>query len=121
MTDQPEAPAPEPVVNPYLREVTEQDFLDWKHHPVTKLFRQWLADYGRALRSGHEELWLDAPAGTALDPVLASEMKGRVLTLAELHVMTFQSIQNFYADVLASEAAADQQGNDDLEAETDQN
>lgn len=96
MPEQDDGEPSAPLPNPKLLDLTEQDYLDWKHHPVTKLVRQYLDDYSRSLRRGHEDLWLNAPGGHAVDPVLAAEMKGRVLTLAEMRALTFLNIADFY-------------------------
>lgn len=74
--------------------LTEGDFQVWKHHPVSKLYLQYLADYRAMLLRELLERW-EAGAIT-LDT--EKEIRGRTLTLADLVELQFASIQKFYQE-----------------------
>lgn len=72
--------------------ITKSDYQEWKHHPVSKVVLQYLADYRAMLLKEHLAEW---EAGK-LDEVRDLEMRGRVMTLAELADLDFSSIEHFY-------------------------
>ncbi len=73
-------------------QIAESDYQEWKHHPVSKVVLKYLADYRAMLLKEHLAEW---EAGK-LDEVRDLEMRGRVLTLAELAELPFSAIANFY-------------------------
>lgn len=72
--------------------LTESDFQVWKHHPVSKVYLKYLADYRTMLLRDLLERW---EAG-ALTLETEKEIRGRTLTLAELVDLQFASIKKFY-------------------------
>lgn len=81
-----------PPHGPVKLSIAESDYQEWKHHPVSKVFLKYLADYREALLKTHVMEW---EAGK-LDEVRDLEMRGRVLTLADLTELQFASIEHFY-------------------------
>jgi hypothetical protein len=81
--------------------ITEADFQVWKHHPVSKVYLQYLADYRSMLLRELLERW---EAG-ALTLETEKEIRGRTLTLADLVELRFASIQKFYEEDNAAETA----------------
>lgn len=77
-----------------LDDLTESDFQVWKHHPVSKVYLQYLADYRKMLL---RELLTRWEAG-ALTLDTEKEIRGRTLTLADLVELQFASIQKFYTE-----------------------
>lgn len=82
-------------------QLTEQDFLSWKHNPVSKVVLQYLLDYRKSL---HVELLARFENNTLLEKV-EQEIRGRCLTLAELSDLQFASIQEFYREDETENAA----------------
>ncbi len=78
--------------SPPQRDVTEQDFNLWRHHPVTALVLRYLADYREALIVDHVAAW---QAGN-LDPTRDAEIRGRVISCAELAELKLDAIAQFY-------------------------
>lgn len=72
--------------------LTDSDFNVWKHHPVSKIYLQYLGDYRAMLLRDLLARW-EAGAIT-LD--IEKEIRGRAMTLAELGELQFASIQKFY-------------------------
>jgi hypothetical protein len=72
--------------------ISEGDFQVWKHHPVSKLYLQYLADYRTMLLRDLLARW---EAG-ALTLETEKEIRGRTITLAELVELKFASIETFY-------------------------
>ena len=75
-----------------LGDIRETDFQLWRHHPVTALFLQYLRDYREVLRREALDRW---EAG-ALNLVDQQEMRGRVMTCAEMADLPFEAIRSFY-------------------------
>lgn len=74
--------------------LTEGDFQVWKHHPVSKIYLQYLGDYRAMLLKELLGRW---EAG-ALTLETEKEIRGRVMTLADLVELQFASIQKFYQE-----------------------
>ena len=77
-----------------LEGITEPDFQTWKHHPVSKVYLKYLADYRSMLLRDLLGRW--EAGDLTLD--IEKEIRGRTLTLAELGELTFASIQKFYQE-----------------------
>lgn len=77
-----------------LKGLKEPDFQEWRHHPVTKVFLQYLADYRQTLRNVHLAEW---EAGKD-DRTRELEMRGRIGTLGELTELSFTDIATFYSE-----------------------
>lgn len=82
-------------------QITEQDFLGWKHNPVSKVVLQYLADYRQILL---REVIGRFEQGTLLERT-EQEIRGRCLTLKDLSELQFGSIQNFYREEDTENAA----------------
>lgn len=72
--------------------ISEADFNVWKHHPVSKLYLAYLADYRAMLLRDLLARWESG----ALILETEKEIRGRTLTLAELVDLKFASIETFY-------------------------
>jgi hypothetical protein len=74
--------------------ISEGDFNAWKHHPVSKVYLRYLGDYRSMLLRELLGRW---EAGK-LELETEKEIRGRVMTLADLVELRFESIQKFYAE-----------------------
>jgi hypothetical protein len=72
--------------------ITEADFQVWKHHPVSKIYLRYLADFRAMLLKELLGQWENGKL--TLDT--EKEIRGRTLTLADLTELQFASIQKFY-------------------------
>lgn len=81
--------------------ISEGDFNNWRHHPVSKVYLKYLADYRAMLI---RELLMRWEAG-ALIVETEKEIRGRVMTLADLVDLRFESIQKFYAEEESNEVS----------------
>ena len=88
-----------------VRVITEADYQLWKHHPVTKWFRQYLNDFrGYAIAETNAE-WLNGDL--KLDT--AEGNRAQIKMLQEMAELEFGDVADFYDGV-------DQQGiNSDAE------
>ena len=75
-----------------IADISDQAYREWKHHPVSKVFFQYLQDYQIRLESEALARWKNKSLLEADE----QEMRGRVLTLEELCDLPFISIQKFY-------------------------
>jgi hypothetical protein len=84
--------------------IVAADFDSWKHHPVTRVWLRFLADYAAEL----ERLQV-AEMRTADAPVSdfrQGEFKGRIGTVAEMAEPAFESIVQFYPQPDDADAAS---------------
>lgn len=82
----------EPLVT--IHGITEADFNSWKHHPVTKAFRQYLLHFAESLEQGHLHRWKSG----AMEQGKEDEAVGRVLILNEMAELEFHDIVEFYPE-----------------------
>lgn len=75
-----------------VKGVTRRDYNNWKHHPVTKMFREYLIDYSGALTKRMVELW----ASGALKLTDEQEARGRLMAIREIIDLEFEHIANMY-------------------------
>jgi len=77
-----------------LADITELTFNQWRHHPVTKVFLQFLAEQEENHWDVAKHLFLIGQGGD----VKAQEIRGRIMVLMELRDLTYPSMAQFYAD-----------------------
>lgn len=77
---------------PNVDGITEVDFQQWQHDPITKMFMKYLREYSGALRESVLAQWETG----ALQLVTEQEAKGRIKTLTEVADLTFAPILVFY-------------------------
>jgi hypothetical protein len=75
-------------------EITEADLQQWKHHPVSKVYLQYLADYAQNL--AHLQVEMMLTADRPVSDFIQGEFKGRVSSLSEVADPQFASIVKFY-------------------------
>jgi hypothetical protein len=75
-----------------VKGVTERDFNVWKHHPVTKLFKEFLVDYRGALITRMVEQWESG----ALKLTDELEARGRVRAVQEMIDLEFGHVASMY-------------------------
>ena len=76
-----------------LRDLSQREFLQWRHHPVSKVVLAFLADRAKQLTDSTVEGWLHS--GKLVDDK-ALEARGRILELADLVALDWPSLQFFY-------------------------
>lgn len=79
----------------------EQEYREWKHHPMTALYRRYLQDFRQALIREALGRW---EAGT-LHLSHEQEMRGRMLALSEASSVEYEDIAKFYEEAEESNAA----------------
>ncbi len=79
-----------------LNGITEDDFLRWKHHPVSKVLLRYLLDYAERLRQ--EQLIEIENAEAEMPAKKQGEYKGRIKTVTELATIAFGHLVDFYPD-----------------------
>lgn len=80
------------MTNPILQGIEEPEFKAWRHHPVTKLLLQYLADYRESLIKEAVGRW-EAGQLILTDE---HELRARVVTVKELIELQFTMIVEFY-------------------------
>lgn len=82
-------------------ELSEESYNQWRHHPVTAAYLQFVADQAANFREAAADLFesgLLNPADAHPDRN-ANVLRGRILCLRELHALQLASIQEFYGAV----------------------
>lgn len=75
-----------------VKGVTQRDYNNWKHHPVTKMFREYLEDYRGAMTKRMVELWENG----ALKLSEEQEARGRMMAIREVIDLEFIHIASMY-------------------------
>ncbi len=84
--------------NPLMAELSEQDYQQWKHHPVTKALFKFLADKSADHRAWAVQLW-ENRALDAADLKPLDEARVRISCYTELNEIKMLDIRNFYAQL----------------------
>jgi uncharacterized phage-associated protein len=74
--------------------ITRRDFEQWKHEPVTKLFRRYLADKQTFIERYAIDRWLSGTISLQEDQTL----RGHIVELAELSDLPFEALVEFYKE-----------------------
>jgi hypothetical protein len=75
--------------------ITKEQYAEWRHHPATKFFLQFLEDRKQQLTEFGMECWIKGNASfDAEGPVI----RGRILELLEVETLTHEAIVNFYKE-----------------------
>ncbi len=75
-------------------EIDREDFNQWRHHPVTKVFLRYLHDKRRYLTTAMTEQWL----GGSLSMQTEQTVRGQIIELMELEILPFEAIESFYSE-----------------------
>lgn len=75
--------------------IAEQDYQTWRHHPVTKVFIEYLRDYRQDLIEAATVQWLDGQ----LQIATADELRGRALAIDDIAELPFAAMIAFYDNI----------------------
>lgn len=84
--------------------MTKEQFGEWRNHPATQFFRQFLRDRAKRLGEQMHEAWLTANDLFEKD---SQEARGRILELVDIENLSFAQIEEFYREKHDSEALKD--------------
>lgn len=90
-----------PAHETLLLELSEQSFNLWRHSPITAAYLAYLGDQVEAFRTAAADL-----LEQGLLDEKANVLRGRILTLRELHDLELQHIHTFYRNQETDDAAA---------------
>ncbi|GAA4502148.1 hypothetical protein [Gluconacetobacter tumulicola] len=77
-----------------LEDLSEEAFLAWRHHPVTRAVRLFLTDYGESIERRMLGQWR---AGT-ITLAQEHEARGRAALAAEMAELKWAAMRAFYGD-----------------------
>lgn len=75
--------------------IAEQDYQTWRHHPVTKVYIEYLRDYRADLIEAAANQWLDGN----LQIATADELRGRALAIGDMAELPFAAMIAFYDNI----------------------
>lgn len=81
-------------------QVTEIEYAQWRHSPLTAAFLLFVSDQGDNFRRAAMELWEAGRLGQDSDV-----LRGRVMTLEEIRNLPLEAIQDFYRNEESDERA----------------
>lgn len=79
---------------PDLNGVREQDYLNWRHHPVSKVFLRFLMDYERQL--AEKQVAIMRTARSAPEPFLLGQFQGSINAVHQMIDLRFDDMVAFY-------------------------
>ena len=85
-------PAPTQPPPPLLAELSQLEFNQWRQHPVTRLFHQFLADYQEALQVKLLASWRAGKLVLSTE----GEARGRILACEEMRETHLDHVRHFY-------------------------
>ena len=71
--------------------IAKDQFGEWKHHPASKFFFQFMRDRRAQLIGMANETWLNSGKTDEVE-------RGRILSLFELDELSFEVIETFYKE-----------------------
>lgn len=83
--------------------ITAEDFANWKHHPVTRLYLRYVLDFERMLADVHVGTVRTLVASP--DPFSVGKAVGQMNALAEVGAPSYESIDHFYSLLLGGSEA----------------
>lgn len=87
--------------------LTKEQYNEWRNHPATLFFRQFLKDRREALIQEATEAWLNG--SPSFDKENQTE-RGRIAELFLVEDIAFEVIETFYKERDATENTVDQEG-----------
>jgi hypothetical protein len=73
--------------------ITKEQYGEWRNHPATQFFRQFLKDRADMLIQAGTEAWLNGDASFERD-----EARGRIRELLEVETVNYDTIAVFYQE-----------------------
>ena len=104
-----------PTVPAAVLQLADQQFRQWRHHPVSEVVLQYLKDYQQALLRELQQRWLQGSVRYADE----AEARGRVLVVVELRELQLDAIRAFYG-LPQEEEEDDDEDAEDKEEEEDE-
>ena len=87
--------------------MTKEQYNEWRNHPATMFFRQFLKDRREALIQEATEDWLNGSASFERENQVE---RGRIAELFLVEDIAFEIIETFYKERNATEDSVDQEG-----------
>ena len=75
--------------------ISKEQYGEWRNHPATLFFRQFLKDRARVLGEQAHQAWLNDGAAFEKD---SQEARGRILELVGIEDVPFDVIEAFYEE-----------------------
>ena len=89
-------------------EITKEEYQSWRHHPVTKVFLQYVRDFREQATQGALNDWLSGGRSFA---EVSDVVRGQIHLLRDIEELEFASIEEFYKEIADSNGTeTDQDG-----------
>ena len=73
--------------------ITREQYGEWRNHPATQFFRQFLKDRANDLTVAATEAWLNGD-----DTFANQEARGRIRELLEVETVNYDTVMSFYQE-----------------------
>jgi uncharacterized phage-associated protein len=86
---------------PAVGEISAHEWAAWRHNPVTKLYRRYLAEKRAFIERAALDQWISGVLSLQADQTI----RGQIIELAELGDLPFEAVYEFFKDQEAVDAA----------------
>jgi hypothetical protein len=73
--------------------ISREEYQEWRHHPVSKIFLQFMRDKQAFLKAAALEQWVDGSESFAN---CNQTIRGQIIELGEMSECPFEAISEFY-------------------------
>lgn len=75
--------------------ISRQEFQEWKHHPVSKVFFEYLREKQKFVKESALEQWVN---GSEAFASCNQTVRGQIIELNEVIELPFEAIEEFYKE-----------------------
>ncbi|MDE2099598.1 MAG: hypothetical protein KGL39_20265 [Patescibacteria group bacterium] len=75
--------------------IPKEQYQEWRHHPVSKVFLQFLRDKQEFLKAAALEQWV---GGSDSFVSCNQTVRGQIIELGEIAELPFEAIEEFYKE-----------------------
>lgn len=75
--------------------ISREEYQEWRHHPVSKIFLQFLLDKQAFLKAASLDQWLGGADSFAS---CNQTIRGQIIELGEIAELPFEAIDEFYKE-----------------------
>ena len=80
--------------------ISREEYQEWRHHPVSKVFLQFLKDKQEFLKAAALDQWVNGSESFAN---CNSTIRGQVIELGEIAELPFEAMDAFYKEKAENE------------------
>lgn len=75
--------------------ISKEEYQEWRHHPASKVFLQFLRDKQEFMKAAMIEQWISASEAFAQNN---QTVRGQIVELGEIAELPYEAIEEFYKE-----------------------